>query len=332
MVAIKSEVLANENPPKTRLRVVKGVHSTSLPEPPISPATPLKSKHGNLWWQLQFDFTQPLPPLPAIRKRGRKTRKASPANAKPPRIVPTLQEEEARIQKGIRDREQFMGMIGNPAKYKEMLRIARGEINKSLNRSDTLKGLQPWDEEQIFMDHFHDTILKVSQKLEAGRFKSEVGGGNLMGYFYTFLKMDARRYVRGMDAANKARLVLDDDEDSDDPDHRSSMVGQLAGMLSENPHLMEGSHDNFAEFLHDYVFEFVLREFGDTERDLLDADFFRRYYGTKCKIKDISQSTGYNNFRVNTGYKRALAFVRDNIDIAALEEAFGRRIMSGCNC
>src|SRR5690349_18878442 len=141
----KIEVVADPKPQPRAKR------TRPLIEPPISPATPIFYKK-RIWWQLQLDFT-----------------KIAGAYI-PDREAEARADEDFRIAKGIADRDGFMKIVGTPFHYDEMRRIAKGEIIKSLNRTNTMRGLAPWDEEQIWMDHFHDTIVKVSRLLELGQF------------------------------------------------------------------------------------------------------------------------------------------------------------------
>lgn len=315
-------------------------------------------------WQLQFDFSKPLPKV---------DKQAAPVVQKP---------ESLECEKGIAYRDQFLKMIGTPKTYHEMTRISRGEIIKWLNRSSTLQGMQPWEEEQIYRDHLGDTIMKVCRRMEVGLFglpkkgqgirsvfqsatviginekqmvmTIELQDGpqvditiaefhklweavdqrdvNLMGYFYTFLKMDAPRYVKSMDGARINSITMDDDDDNEDCDHRSTMIGALAGRLSEAPDFLEGNRQEFAQYVHDFIMEWVVWNMRETEQDLLDADFFRRYWGMGCKLKEIKQQTGHNVTRIARGQARAWEIVMGSIDIAQLAEQFGRQVLSGCNC
>ena len=361
MVAAFSIPLAQQTPPSTRLKIVRGTKMDAVPLPPISPATPLKDRKFNvIHWQLQFDFSKPV--------------------AKAPKPILTTH-EVLECEKGIRDRDSFIQMIGDKQRYHEMTRISRGEIIKWLNKSTSLRGLQPWEEEQIYRDHMQDTIMKVCRRLELGLFglpkrgevissvfqsatviginekrmaiRIDIDGiesdisigefhrlwsleaprnGNLMGYYYTFLKMDAPRYVRALDNGNLNAVTLDDDEDNDDADHRSSSVGSLAGRLSELPEFLEGNRQEFAQFVQDYILEWVLFNMRDTEQDMLDADFFRRFWGLGFKIKEIKQQTGYNSTRIADGKARAMKLVMEGIDLNELAEMFGRRVLQGCDC
>jgi hypothetical protein len=324
MVARKLETqvldLGIASPPATRLKIVRGTKLDAIPLPPISPATPLVNRKTKaIYWQLQFDFTRPVEKLTKIHTGNRTPQ-------------PRTQEE---TNKGIRDRKLFMDMVGDKRRYHEMTRIARGEIIKSLNKSQTLRGMQPWEEEQLYMDHLHDTIIKVGHILEGGRSNPKENGKplgeNLLGYFYVFLKMDAPRFVRAMDMKAIQSIVVDE-EDSEDPDHRSALTGALAMELSELPEFMEGNQKAFAEFVHAYIFEWTFRNVTKTEEDILDASFFRTYYGTNMKVKEIKQATGHNACRINTGYKAVLEYVKAHVDLNALVELFGRQIMSGCDC
>jgi len=381
MVARKLETqvldLGIASPPATRLKIVRGTKLDAIPLPPISPATPLVNRKTKaIYWQLQFDFTQPIQPLWSNNRQARQKRQPKPKSNLPRRERPDprrakvldtvdllridadkrakakgtngnylgksqsssripIARNAQEVARGIRHRDLFMEMVCDDVRYYEMTRISRGEIIKALNKSQTLRGLQPWEEEQIYKDHLSDTIIKVGHILEGGRFNPKENGKplgeNLLGYFYVFLKMDAPRFVRAMDMKAIQSIVVDE-EDSEDPDHRSALTGALAMELSELPEFMEGNQKAFAEFVHAYIFEWTFRNVTKTEEDILDASFFRTYYGTNMKVKEIKQATGHNACRINTGYKAVLEYVKAHVDLNALVELFGRQIMSGCDC
>jgi len=285
-------------------------YSIDLPQPI---ATAVKRRGKFICWQLQFDFTKRIEPLPYQRnKKSKRTTVTKP--------IPSLQQ----LEKGIRDRDEFIKQVGIPEKYDNMLRMARRYIIKAVNKSRTMRGMSKDEEADLAIDFLHDTIAKVCRLLERGEFKGKGNdhAGNLCGYCYRFIELDAKRYVAKLDEAG-IQLRLDNTDTG---------IGYLGNILSELPAYLEGHEHEFADFAHAYIFDWLMVQRWKTTEDQLACQLFRMYYGTSDEIKDIAKKTGYSKHVVMEAYKSMLEYVKAKISTQEIIEAFGRKIMEGCQC
>jgi hypothetical protein len=339
---------------RTRLKIVRTDKHDHVPIPPIVPSTPIISKSGRVWWQLEFDFTRPVQPISRRKPRDRKPRVVKPtietpkqlAVKKPNRLqklkalatTETDAQKEIRLLKGTKDRTAFLKwietgidhMTGEPV-YKRFQKIARSETLRALNKTRTVRGLEDWRAEEIWMDHYHSTILKVAEALGDGvhEFKSEQP--NFDDYFYGFLVPDAKRNVRYIDQDNLTHHRIYSDADDDSP---SDIWGMLGKILSESPDYLEGRIDEFKEYCYYEMFRIVDTDYAsdNTDAQWLDVQCFTVYYSTNQTLHKVADELGISCGRVSKGRDRVLEFVKQNISLNGLQQAFGRKIMEGCNC
>jgi len=309
--------------PVSHLQVVKAPRKARVKKDPFDGhpfrgiAIPIIHKKKCICWQLRLCFEQKLEPLqPKKKLKGWQI----PENETP-------YERHVREEKGRADRDKFMREVGNPAKYENMRFMAKSAIMAALNKSSTLRGLPRHQEDEITMEFLHATIDKVSRLLELGTKKSD----NVCGYCYTFIEKDAARYIHKLDVGN-FDIHFDDDNDDDDTTGRSSSAGSLALSIADIPSYMEGHPKEFAEFLHDYVFDWAGRNLPTDTESALDVRLFTLYFGSGKTIMDIREMTGHSKHRIvkaiDTFKRKLLA----NISLAEIQEQFGRKIMGGCNC
>lgn len=353
MVVAKAIEVLSLPEPKTRLKVVRdGKKSHSIPIPPISPSTPMISKK-RIYWQLQFDFTQPLQPLelPAKTRKPRERKvisKAVPATPSPERKQNRLQklksllntetedQKAARLAKGLHDRTAFLDWIENGIDhlknepiYVRFKKIARSETLRELNKTRTLRGLADWEAEEIWMDHYHTTILKVAEALGDGVHDFKDGQVRFDDYFFTFLVADAKRNVHNLDDRNiNHRYIYQDNGDDDTRD----IWGVLGVILSEMPTFMEGRMEEFRQYAHYEIFRLAEIEYPKSDGDFYDVLFFRTYYGAKRTLKQVSEELGFSIGAITKGRDKVVDFVRKNLDWHGLQEQFGLKIMEGCDC
>lgn len=342
--------------PITKLEVVKGTRKTDpMPLPPISPATAIRSKRGHLWWQLQFDFTRPVEPLHARPGRKRK----APRPAKPPvdlsdgkkrtRLqilnvlthTETQAEKSARLEKGLRDRRAFLEWIefgtasdskgrSKPV-YDRFLDIVASETRRNLNRTQSLRGRAREDEEGIWMDLYHDTILKVAEALEDGLYKSD--DGRFDNYFFTFLKLDTERGIQNMDRRNMQHRYIFADHESDE---KRDIWGELGAMLSEVPAFMEGRLEEFRSYAFHYIMDFVSYRLTHDAEEVWDAQVFRMYYGTLDRngrpntLRGVADYFGCSENKIRDAKNRVLEYVQAHVTAESVWQDFGVKVAQGC--
>jgi len=364
VTAQKIEIAPNDQP-QTRLKVVRDSKpADNIPISPYGPATALKSKRGNLWWQLQLDFSKPLEAL--IRPKGHAK---TPTKARKPRkpyepkpktdsgdgdkklnrlqklkmLANTETEEQKaiRLQKGERDRAAFLEWIGSGIDhlthepvYKRFSKIARSETLRALNKTRTLRGLDDIAAEQIWMDFYHTTVMKVAEALGDGVHEFTGGIVRFDDYFFAFIKADAKRNVQDIDKRNVDHSYIYRDYSgggSHDDDTRDTW-GTLGAILSESPAFMEGRIEEFREYAYYEIFKFVENNYVKTDADWRDLLFFTTYYGGRQTLEQVSRELKFSTGAISKGRDRVKAFVQQNMDWEAMQVEFGKRIMEGCNC
>lgn len=316
---------AIQDQPTTHLQVVKAPRKARKRKPnPLEShpfaaiGVPLVSRRGNVWWQLTLNFKMKLEPIPTSRT----TTSFKPSSEE------TQEQRMTREAKGIADRDKFMKEVGDPAKYQNMRFMAKKFIMKALNKSSTMRGLDRHHEDDLAMEFLHETIDKVARLLETGTKKSD----NVCGYCFRFIEMDAKRFVHKLDASNYDIHFDDSGDDDDDLMHRSSSAGRLALSMADIPAYMEGHPKEFAEFVSEFVFDWVGHNMIDNKRMAQDVHIFTLYYHSGQTIKQIKQHLSVTKHRVVAAYESVKNHVLEHVSIQEIQEAFGKKIMEGCNC
>jgi hypothetical protein len=355
VTALRIETLAQNNAtiPQTRLKVVRGSKSDNIPISPFGPATALKDKKFNVFhWQLQFDFSKPVQAATRPRKQSRaRTAKPSvqPVDQSGKKLnrlqklkalagVETGAQQEARLAKGAIDRTAFLQWIERGIDhmtkepiYKRFSKIARSETLRALNKTRTLRGISAEEAEQIWMDHYHNTIIKVADALGDGVHEFEGGIHRFDDYFFSFLVPDAKRYVRYLDQANVQHYHIYADSEDDD---KGDIWGLLGKMLSEVPTFLEGRVEEFKEYCYYEIFRMAENDYvqDNDPQQWRDVLFFTTYYSTRQTLGQVSQELGFSVHAISKGRDKVKAFVQENMSLASLQTAFGKKIMEGCNC
>lgn len=314
---------ATHEQPMTHLQVVKAPRKPRARKDPFEGhpfraiGIPIIYKRKCIAWQLRLCFEQKLEPLtPKKKLRGWQL----PENETP-------LEREIRIAKGIKDRDSFMQQVGDLSKYNNMKFMAKKAIMAALNKSKSMRGMGREQEDSITMEFLHETIEKVSRLLELGTKNS----ANVCGYCYIFIDKDAARFVRKLDKRHE-NIHFDDQDDDDDANQRSTSGGAFALSVAEITNHMEGHPAEFSEFLSEYVFDWVGKNLMKDKRMAQDVHIFTLYYHSGKTIKEIKEMIEISTRRVKTAYENVKNYVLEHVTIQEIQEAFGKKIMEGCNC
>lgn len=327
-------VIANttiELAPETRLKVVQSKApakrkskspTSSLLECPFGPATAMIDKSGRIYWQLQIDFEHPIKSIEAL-----------PGGL-------------------LRIRDRMMSELGEVAningrtmlRYEYFMLVCKAEIRRATAKTHTMRGLEQYQIDDLAIDFLHDNIEHVStlieKRLEAPAKKRKAldddGTENLMGYLFSHIKPNARRFIKNLDQRRMDHQPIDDPEyDADDnPLVRRSDTGNFGLLVSNEITPMEGSIESFQDFCYNYIFDWVEREYaGSDPSKHLNAHFFKLYYGTSGKVTQgtICEQTGFTRKEVKTGYETVMSLVKKSITKDLLMSEFNK-YLNGCHC